>query len=102
MKNSPERLKQLMELARKGQEGATREAAAAGPAAPFGFSTRVAARWAATRGPAATLGDLIERASWWGSALAMVTCVLVLAVYPQAPELHGFDLLLEAAEEQPF
>ena len=62
---------------------------------PFGFATRVAARWAdsprAVRG-----GDLWERFCWWGAAASLVVCLGVFSYQELRPEPNVFDLVLDA------
>lgn len=66
--------------------------------APFGFSTRVVARWrgAQKREP----GRTWEGLCWWGAAASVTICLLVFVQRYQA-EPTTFDLLLnvEAGEE---
>ena len=97
MNTEKQRLERLLALARKGQP-APMEPAANEP--PFGFSTRVAARWAASPRHSAA-ADVWERLSWWGSGLAAAACLLVLTFHQPAPEPTGFDLLLGALHVEP-
>jgi hypothetical protein len=83
-------------------EGASR-AAPQNAAAPFGFASRVAARWADRKSPTCGL-DLYERLGWWGAALSSAICLVALMQRTTLPEPNPFDPLLGVDEvaAQPF
>ena len=87
-----ESLNKLIVAARKVQPP---KSAPASIEIPFGFATRVAARWAdsprAVRG-----GDLWERFCWWGAAASVVVCLGVFSIQKLQPEPNVFDLVLDA------
>ena len=62
--------------------------------APFGFSTRVAARWAEARKHTGR-GDVWERFCWWGAGASVAVCLAAFAHQALTPEPDPFDLLLE-------
>ena len=62
--------------------------------APFGFATRVAARWAA-EGRQPTLLQMWQRLCWWGATVSVLICLLSAAYRSALPEPNAFDLLLE-------
>ena len=83
-------LRRLIAAARK-----ARAPQAAPPAdAPFGFATRVAARWADARGRASH-GELWERFCWWGASVSVAVCLAAFTYQAVTPERNAFDLLLE-------
>jgi hypothetical protein len=63
--------------------------------APFGFSTRVAARWAAARGRSSPV-DAWERLSWWGAGASVALCLLVFVGQSSQPDPNPFEVLIEA------
>lgn len=63
--------------------------------APFGFSTRVAARWAALP-KRSGLADIWERLCWWGAGASVAVCLLAFAGQSLQPEPDPFDALMEA------
>src|SRR5262245_12518744 len=97
MNSDDKRLNRLLDLARRAPPPAEdKDEPSLTP--PLGFATRVAARW--TSSPrAATAADIWERLSWWGSGVAVATCMIVFAFYQHQPELSAFDLLLDVSQE---
>lgn len=63
--------------------------------APFGFSTRVAARWAALP-KRSGLADIWERLCWWGASASVAVCLTAFVSQSLQPEPNPFDVLLEA------
>ena len=97
-------LKSLLQLARKAdrnaglQTGPSPERAGletgATVRAPFGFSTRVAARWAA-EGRKPSAADLWQRLCWWGATASLLVCLTSAIYRASLPEPTAFDVLLE-------
>ncbi|HZO86525.1 MAG TPA: hypothetical protein VFC26_14995 [Verrucomicrobiae bacterium] len=83
-------LQKLITAARK-----VRRLASAAPEseAPFGFATRVAARWAAQR--RASAADVWQRLCWWGATASIAICLFSAVYRATLPEPNAFDLLLE-------
>ena len=63
--------------------------------APFGFATRVAARWADAR-HRVSRGDLWERFCWWGASVSVAVCIAAFSYQELRPEPNAFDLILDA------
>jgi hypothetical protein len=101
MNSEEKRLKRLLDLARRAPIPA-REDDESTFTPPLGFATRVAARWASSP-RTVTAADIWERLSWWGSGVAVATCMIVFAIQQRQPEPSAFDLLLDVTQEtQPF
>lgn len=92
MSANNESLRKLIRAARKAPP---RAPAPPDSPAPFGFSTRVAARWAASRGHAG-LADSWERLCWWGASASVAVCLLAFVNQSLQPESNPFDALIEA------
>lgn len=91
-----DRLKRVLELARRAKVSHRLTSAATGEEkveAPLGFSTRVAARWAAER-PAR--GNLWERLCWFGAAASIAICFGASMYQSSLPEPTAFDELIDA------
>ena len=86
-----ERLNKVVRLARKAYKPSAAEPL---QSAPFGFSTRVAARWA-TESNRTDLTDLWQRLSWWGATASLLICLSAAVYRATLPEPNAFDLLLE-------
>jgi hypothetical protein len=62
--------------------------------APFGFSTRVAARWAqSARKPG--VADVWQRLCWWGATASLLVCLTSAIYRASLPEPNAFDVLLQ-------
>lgn len=95
MTPNPPSLDRLLALARRGRPTPTD--AESKPVPPPGFTTRVAARWAAGGVPIApSPADLWERLAWWGSGVAVATCLIVLATQATRPAPSTVELLLDS------
>jgi len=92
MSTNNESLRKLIEAARKASAPAPEPE---DPSVPFGFSTRVAARWASSRGRS-SLADAWERLSWWGAGATVALCLLLFVGQLVQPEPNPFDALMEA------
>jgi anti-sigma-K factor RskA len=62
--------------------------------APFGFSTRVAARWTAARGRSGR-ADAWERLSLWGASASVALCVMAFVGQSFQQEANPFDSLID-------
>jgi hypothetical protein len=91
MSTNNESLRKLIETARR----APPAPAPLDSTVPFGFSTRVAARWAAGQGNARR-ADVWERLCWWGAGASVVVCLSAFAGQSLQPEPDPFDTLMEA------
>ena len=96
MSANHESLRKLIEAARKAQALPSPPESSA----PFGFSTRVAARWAALPRRSG-LADAWERLCWWGASASVAVCLLTFASQSLQPEPNPFDVLLEAQADAP-
>ena len=67
---------------------------------PFGFSTRVAARWVAVRGPS-NQANLWERLCWWGASVSVAVCLTAFVSQSFQPEGNPFDPLMEPLVDGP-
>jgi hypothetical protein len=95
MKNERTALAKLVISARK-----ARATAPPGPIenAPFGFATRVAARWAAARS-VPNWADAWERVCWWGVGASLAVCFMALVGDSLQPDPNPFDGMLDAEAE---
>lgn len=91
MSANNEPLRKLIQAARKAHAGP----APAETPAPFGFSTRVAARWAAARGKS-NWAEHWERLSWWGASASVAVCLFAFVNQSLQPEPNPFDALIES------
>jgi len=92
MSANQEPLRKLITAARKAQAPPLTQSDLP---APFGFSTRVAARWTVTRGRS-NWAELWERLCWWGAGASVAVCLVAASYQSLAPEPNPFDVLLEA------
>ena len=85
-----ERFDTLLELARRGRPEPSTEA-------PYGFATRVAARW--TRAPKPpSLADRWERLCWYGAGVSLAALVFSASLAPSASQPNAFEMLLSMPE----
>ena len=91
MSANNESLRKLIRAARKAQA----QPIPSDSPVPFGFSTRVAARWAAARGRSGW-ADAWERLSWWGAGVSVAVCLMAFVNQSLQPEPNPFDVLIEA------
>src|SRR5262245_44393913 len=66
---------------------------------PFGFCSRVAARWADA--PRRSFADFWERLCWWGAGVSVAVCLVAFAAHSLQPEPNPFDVLLESEAPDP-
>lgn len=97
MSANHEPLRKLIEAARKAHAPAP---APSEVPAPFGFSTRVAARWA-SMSRRSGWADAWERLSWWGASTSVAVCLFAFVNQSLQPEPNPFDVLLEASADAP-
>jgi hypothetical protein len=88
MKNNDDKFERFLERARRGRP-------AEAPEPPFGFATRVAARWAA-QGASSDPLLVWERLTRWGLAGALAVCLAVLAVGRDSLRAQSTPNALEA------
>lgn len=85
---------QLHKLIVTARQAYAPQSAPAATAAPFGFATRIAARWVGARRHVSR-GDLWERISCWGASVSVAVCVAAFTQQMLQPEPNVFDLVLE-------
>ena len=93
MTRSQQRLQRVLALARRAPSAAPRSQAAA--EVPFGFATRVTARWLAHRHQP-SVADLWERLGQWGASVTLGICLVAAAYHQAQPEPGVFDALMDA------
>ena len=99
MSANDESLRKLIQAARQAPSPAPAPAPAPPDSpGPFGFSTRVAARWAAGQGRSGR-ADVWERLCWWGASASVAVCLLAFVNQSLQPEANPFDELIEAPSE---
>ena len=91
MSANHESLQKLIKAARK----AHAPPAQSDMPAPFGFSTRVAARWVTARG-LSNWTEPWERLCWWGAGASVAVCLVAAGYQSLAPEPNPLDVLMEA------
>ena len=99
--NPNEKWKRLTRLARETSPAQEQEMPAA---PPVGLATRIAARWSGSSAKGPGPLDLLERAGWFGAALAIVLCALLVTLGSpnrDRSEPLAFDELLFAPEIEP-
>ena len=85
-----ERFDTFLELARRGRPEPSAEA-------PYGFASRVAARWAgAPKHP--SLADLWERLCWYGAGVSLAALVFSASFAPPTSQPNAFEMLLSVPE----
>ena len=92
MSTSNKSLQKLIRVARKAHAPPV---APSDTPAPFGFSTRVAARWATARGPS-NRANLWERLCWWGASVSVAVCLTAFVSRSFQPDPNPFEPLFEA------
>ncbi len=85
-----ERFDILLELAKRGRPEPSAEA-------PYGFASRVAARWAEAP-KQASLADLWERLCWYGAGVSLAALVFCASFTPSASQPNAFEMLLSVPE----
>ncbi len=91
---------QLQKLIANARKAYAPQSAPVATAAPFGFATRIAARWSEVRKPPGH-GDIWERFCWWGASVSVAVCVAAFAYQALSPEPNAFDLVLGIQASDP-
>ena len=88
----------LRKLIRAARQASSPTPAPSDSPVPFGFSTRVAARWA-TGERRVGRAEVWERLCWWGAGASVAVCLMAFASQSLQPEPDPFDALMEAPAE---